>query len=380
MEGVLLKGKRIVIPISMRSQMLHLTHEGHLGIEKCNGRARALLYWPQMNKDIESYIQRCDTCQQHRYRQQKEPLLAHSRPNEPWRKVGADLFHLAGKDYLVMVDYFSNYPEVAFLTDTTAKQVIKHCKAIFARHGIPVTVVSDNGPQFSSQEFKDFADSYEFNHVTSSPLFPQSNGLAEKAVQIVKRLFKKAAETRSDIYLALLNYRTSPLECGKSPAELLMSRELRTRLPSASLLLEKEEEQRTNQAKQTQAYNKTAKPLSPLSQEDVVRVRCDGRWGPVAKIIRETAPRSYEVITEYGSTLRRNRRHLLKVPKTSFVELENRRDGLMKNTNPKRPTSTQGTSDIVHAPSDTTNVTPANAVQERPRRNIVKPKRLIEEY
>ncbi|KAK7939091.1 hypothetical protein WMY93_002417 [Mugilogobius chulae] len=261
-QGVLLKGKRIVVPAEMRSQMLQLTHEGHLGIEKCKRRARALLYWPHMNNDIENYIKRCETCQKHRYQQQKEPLLAHQRPDKPWSKVGVDLFYLSGKNYLVMIDYFSNFPEVAFLTETSAAQVIKHCKAIFARHGIPVTLISDNGPQFSSQEFKDFAENYGFEHTTSSPLYPQSNGLAEKAVQIVKRLFKKATETCSDPYLALLNYRTSPLENGKSPAELLMNRELRTRLPSASQLLRKEKELSLYHNKQSQVYNKTAKPLS----------------------------------------------------------------------------------------------------------------------
>lgn len=106
--------------------------------------------------------------------------MAHNKPEEPWRKVGTDLFHLAGRDYLVIVDYKSNYPELAMLTNTTAQQMIKHTKAIFARHGILVTVVSDNGPQFSSQDYRDFAETYGFEHVTSSPLYPQSNGLAEK--------------------------------------------------------------------------------------------------------------------------------------------------------------------------------------------------------
>lgn len=90
------------------------------------------------------------------------------------------MFQLNGKDYLVVMDYYSNYPEFALLTDTSAKQVILHLKTIFARHGIPVTVVSDNGPQFSGLTFKEFARQYGFEHVTSSPYYPQSNGLARK--------------------------------------------------------------------------------------------------------------------------------------------------------------------------------------------------------
>ena len=145
-SGVLMRGKRIVIPTSMRSQMAKLTHEGHLGIEKCKRRARALMFWPHMNRDIELLVQRCETCQRHRYQQPKEPLMAHSKPEEPWRKVRTDLFQLSGRDYLVIMDYKSNYPELVLLSDTTAKQVIKHTKSIFARHVIPVTVVSGNGP------------------------------------------------------------------------------------------------------------------------------------------------------------------------------------------------------------------------------------------
>lgn len=123
---------------------------------------------------------------------------------------------------LLVVDYYSNYPEVALLTGTTSKQVIAHMKAIFAGHGIPDVVVSDNGPQFASQDFRCFAADYEFAHVTSDPTHAQSNGMAEKGVQIVKRLVLKAVEDGGDPYLALLNYRATSLDCGKSPAELLI--------------------------------------------------------------------------------------------------------------------------------------------------------------
>lgn len=147
-DGVLLKGSRIVVPSTMRQLMTELVHEGHMGIEKCKRRARDVMYWLYMNRDVETRVQRCEICQQHRYKQQKEPLLPHFKPCEPWWKVGADLFQLNGKDYMVVMDYYSNYPEFALLTDTSAKHVISHLKTIFARHGIPVTLVSDNGPQF----------------------------------------------------------------------------------------------------------------------------------------------------------------------------------------------------------------------------------------
>ncbi|GAA6111759.1 uncharacterized protein K02A2.6-like [Tachysurus ichikawai] len=158
-------------------------------------------------------------------------MKLHEKPKEPWGKDGMDLFQLNDKDYLLLMDYHSDYPEFVQLTNTTSEQVLAKTKGIFAWHGIPMTVISDNGPQFASQSFKDFAKSYGFEHITSSPLYPQSNGLAEKGVQIVKRLLKKATETGSDPYLAILNYRASPLENGLSPAEMLTNRKLRTKLP-----------------------------------------------------------------------------------------------------------------------------------------------------
>ncbi|KAL0151936.1 hypothetical protein M9458_052743, partial [Cirrhinus mrigala] len=227
MDGILLKQNRIVIPQSLRQDILHRIHEGHLGIEKCKRRARETVFWHEINKDIEKMVRQCDTCQKYRNNQTKEPMIIPDLPTSPWEKVGMDLFHLKGSNYLVVIDYYSNYPELS------SKCVITHAKSIFARHGIPQTVVSDNGPCFSSKECQDFSVQYDFKHVTSSPEYAQSNGKAEK-VHILKQLLKKAADSKSDPYLALLNYRTSPLECGMAPAEMLMSRKLRTTLPSCA--------------------------------------------------------------------------------------------------------------------------------------------------
>ena len=127
-----------------------------------------------------------------------------------------------------MVDYYSRCIEIALLKRTTATEVIAHMKSIFARHGIPKLIVSDNGPQYSSEEFPKFMREYQCQHVTSSPLYPQSNGEAERAVKTIKGLLKK----EGDPYLALLSYRATPLQIGYSPSELLMGRKLRTTVPT----------------------------------------------------------------------------------------------------------------------------------------------------
>ena len=109
----------------------------------------------------------------------------------PWHKVGADYFTVANQDYLLVVDYFSKYPLVIPVQGKSAHTTIKEMKAIFARHGIPNTVIADNMP-FYSKEFHQFSKEWNFTLVTSSPRYPQSNGMAERNVQTIKNLFKKS--------------------------------------------------------------------------------------------------------------------------------------------------------------------------------------------
>ena len=125
------------------------------------------------------------------------------------------------------------------LYSTRASFIIMKSKGIMARHGIPEQVFSDNAPQFSCAEFAQFANTWGFVHSTSSSRYPQSNGLAEKPVQTAKRSVMKATASGRDPYIALLEYRTTPIsDCGKSPAQLLMSRRLRSILPSTPASLQ----------------------------------------------------------------------------------------------------------------------------------------------
>ena len=115
-------------------------------------------------------------------------MITSKLPQFPWQKIGVDLFHLNGATYRVAVDYFSKSPRVTELTSTTSPAVITVLKSIFSRFGVPDIVMSDNGPQFDAQAFDDFAKSYNFEHTTSSPEYPQSNGLVERTAKTVKRL------------------------------------------------------------------------------------------------------------------------------------------------------------------------------------------------
>ncbi|XP_037518050.1 uncharacterized protein LOC119394817 [Rhipicephalus sanguineus] len=145
---------------------------------------------------------------------------------------------------------------------------------------------------------------YDFNHVTSSPGFPRSNGLAEKGVQIVKRIVKKTSETRDDLWLGLLAYRTAPLEDGRSPGELLQGRRLRTPLPDFT-------QEPCSPVFKRNPPDARRRTLPPLRKGDVVRIK-GKQWIRRAQVVGKLAPRSYQVVTEDNQLLRRNRQHLLR--------------------------------------------------------------------
>ena len=212
-----------MVPKNLQKEALSKIHAGHQGIQRCRLRARSSIWWPGISQHIEDRVKQCNTCAKE-FTPRSEPLTPSSLPEYPWQKVGSDLFMLNGLNYILLIDYFSRYPEVVELTSTSGS-IITALKSIFSRHGVPEVLVSDNGPQYASQEFTCFARKYDFAHVTSSPHFPQSNGQAERTV-------KKLLGDSEDPYTALLCYRATPLPwCNLSPSELLMGRRLRTNLP-----------------------------------------------------------------------------------------------------------------------------------------------------
>ena len=302
----------------MRKDIKNRIHRGHLGIARCRSRARQVVFWPRMSAEIEEMISRCSTCQEHRSYQPKEKMVSHSVPNAPWAKVASDLFEYKKSTYVLIVDYFSNFIEVSKLPpgETKSKDVIKHTKSIFARHGIPEIVISDNGPHYSSNEYKRFAKEWEFFH-TSSPKYPKGNGLAEASVKIIKKLLRKASSNDEDPYLAVLAHRTTPGNDGRSPAEKLMNRQPRSNLPIINKPVKE------NQVKpENKWYNANARNLPELKIGDTVRIQGNKTWDRKAQVTEQcNTPRSFKVKTEDGRVLRRNRRDLLKT-RESYVPRE----------------------------------------------------------
>ena len=318
-DGLLFKGEQLIVPKTLQKDMLQKIHEGHLGRDKCLARAKDVLFWIGMSAQIVNLVSCCSVCNERQNAQQNEPMLPHDIPALPWTKLAADIYQLEGKQYLLIVDYYSKFFEISQLSSLRTSDVIQAFKEQFARFGICQTLVTDAGSCFTSYEFSQFAKDWEFAHVTTSPKLSRSNGMAERTIQTVKNIIKKAKAAQQDPMLAILHYRNTPIIDGKSPAQLLMNRRLRTKLPctEASLrpsVLQQEKIQQThlNRQRQQKKYfdrHASSKSLSELKKGDKVRMQMTRQspWIPATVVTQTDQPRSYIVSTTDGRTIRRNR-------------------------------------------------------------------------
>ena len=151
-----------------------------------HGSCEGACIWPGITSEIKDMCQNCSACLDERNQQPPEPLIEHDIPESPWTKVATDTFTLFRKPYLLVVDYTSKFFDVQLLPDKESPTVINHLKSSFAKFGIPQTVFSDGGPEHTSNEFEKFAKDWDFDHDSSSALFPQYYGLVERTVQTVK--------------------------------------------------------------------------------------------------------------------------------------------------------------------------------------------------
>ena len=314
---MLFRGEKLIIPELSREEILDKLHEGHLG-QKCKVRARQMLYWPNMTRDIEMKVKKCKICAKFRNQNPKEPLMPHPIPDTPWTKLGGDIFDYGDRSYLLIVDYFSKYPKIAELKQKTGEGIIRAPKPILGRHGIPEILMGDNMP-FASTKVRQFAAECGFRIVTSSPRYPQSNGQAERFVGTVKALLRKPREEGIDPNKALLQYRNAPIVgIGYSPAQLLFNRRLQDDIPVSKKLLYPRipesaiEKLLDRQDQQKKHYDKRTKIHQKFKPGENITARIENRWVP-ARIEKEHyTPRSFIVMTEKGQKYRWNRRFLNK--------------------------------------------------------------------
>lgn len=321
-NGVLFYENRLVIPATLRPMILTRLHEGHLGIEKTKRLARDTVYWPGLTTDIVTSVKACEVCNKFARNNVKEKLSAYPIPTYPWQQLAIDIANFSGKDYLVIVDKFSNWPEIVTLQSKTANEIVAHLSSLFARHGIPESIVSDNNP-FNSAAYNTFAQEWGFEPIFTSPHYPQSNGHAERTVQTVKMMLRKCQEDGTSLHYALLQYRNTPLaDTGFSPAQVLMGRRLRTKLPVASQILHPQcvprdqviASKEKSQALQQFYYDRAASEPPRIEPSATVWVKdtlADKKWQPAHVLTPGKSPNSFVVEKENGAgVVTRNRRFL----------------------------------------------------------------------
>ncbi len=243
-DSYVLRGThRLIVPLSLHSRLVTLAHECQQGIVRTKQRLRELYWWPKMDLQVQSTIATCVTCQLHdkTARTTHAPLTPVQYPEGPWQKLGMDVvgpFEIgpASCRYAItLIDYYSKWPEVAFTSNVTAATVTSFLTSFFSQKGNPLEIVTDNGPQFLSSEFKHFLKERDVKHICTSIYHPEGNGAVERWNKVLKDAILTAqrenAPWTSFVVAFLQTYRATPhATTGTSPFELLFGRKMRTKL------------------------------------------------------------------------------------------------------------------------------------------------------
>lgn len=235
-EGCLYYADRIFIPSCLRELVLKQLHDQHFGIVRCKQLARKYVWWPGIDQDIEEFIQRCDVCQKCSVRRRQHPLMSWEKSMHPFERVHLDHFFFDGKKFLIIVDSFSNWIHVDFNKFVDTECVILSLRKFFSVFGLPKIIVTDNGTAFVSNLFENFCKVNGIIHKTTPQYHPESNGLAERSVGIVKANLKKylidqkskSLSLEAQIQNFLFKYHATPLTDGSSPADKVLCFKVRT--------------------------------------------------------------------------------------------------------------------------------------------------------
>ena len=360
-ENCLFFGSRIIIPQTLQKRVLGMLHKGHPGITRMKIIAREHVYWSGIDRDIENWTRSCSSCQQAAKSPIKHTLCSWPQETKPWSRIHIDYAGpLHGKMYLVVVDAFSKWPEIIEMTNSTTSSTINALQRIFAQFGLPETIVSDNGTQFTSTIFQEYCTENTIKHVKSPPFHPQSNGQAERFVDTFKRALIKLRDegtSKQSLQTFLFSYRITPCASspgGRSPAENFIGRQLRSVLDGLKPHNNKSNIQTNNMEKQFNRHH-GARPRH-LQPGDLVFVR-DYRAGPTnwtpGRVLRRKGRVLYDIAV-HGKTWSRHVNQLRQRIGTGITNTLLETFDLPYKTN---PTSTV-TNDIVleHQETDTKEV------------------------
>ena len=229
-DGIIFFQNRIMVPRGLKQQFLNKLHESHMGVVKSKLLARTLIYWPYLNNDIEHVCSECTTCRENQHMPPNIPKFQ-VRVRGPGEVYGMDVAEIQGKQPLVVVDYFSSCIFERKLVNLISLCIIDAIKDTFCDVGSLDKIITDNAHYFVSEEFTKFVMDWSIHHTTSSLRYPQGNGMAEKAMGIVKELYAKC----DDIKLGLLLMKTNPVpnQCHnfQVPANVFFGCQLKAHLP-----------------------------------------------------------------------------------------------------------------------------------------------------
>lgn len=243
LDGLIMKGNRVVIPTSVRPATLNRLHDARQGLTSMLQRPRRTVYGPKLQDDITDMVHKCDECQRHGNKKPRSPKRQISA-TRPMEILGMDMVDFRGKHALVTVDYFSGFLTYDTLESETTEEKI----------------ISDNCSCFRSNNFRRFCDQLDIGHVTSSPYYHhESNGRAERAVATIEQILKKTASD-IDITKALLTYLDTPVsDTLPSHAELFHNRRINTRLSMAMTSAPLTDQQKTHLSDKRSAHLKSSK-------------------------------------------------------------------------------------------------------------------------
>jgi len=348
-RGCLLWGARVVVPPKFQDKLLHELHETHPGIVRMKSMARAYFWFPNMDLAIETLVKSCPACQALQKDQPAVPLISWPYSSRCWERIHIDFADILKRQYLIVIDSYSKWIEVKEMGSTSTQQTIKELRRMFASHGLPEVLVSDNGPQLVSEMMETFLRSNGVRHVLSPPYHPASNGAAERTVQTVKFALKKyllsSGSSTVDMDRAvqnfLLQYRNTPqATTGRSPAELFLKRKLRTRFS----LLKPDVTSNVQHKQDIQKQNHDVSVTQPteFSVGEIVRVKSTPQYGGLERYVKGAIAK---VVGPYRYLVKVGRRcrfvHLNHLRKTDELEhSEDRIDHDIASTSPVVPLGT----------------------------------------
>ena len=306
-QGCILWGNRVVIPTRLQCKILEELHDGHCGIVAMKSIARSYIWWPGLDENIEALGKGCEQCLVVQNNPAKCKLHLWEWPSKRWERIHIDYAGpYKGWMYLVVVDAYTKWPEVILKKNTESKSTINSLRTLFAQHGLPDQIVSDNGSNFTSEEFESFCIINGIKHKLTEPYNPQKNGEAERFVQTVKNRLEKMQEDPGEIQAKLdrflLCYRNTPHSVtNESPAMLLKGYQLKTKLD----LIKPDVRKRVENYQEKQRGGGKIRNFE-IGNKVIVRNHHQGRKWKKAVVIGKSSPYSFTVETDRGLC----RRHL----------------------------------------------------------------------